>query len=125
MDAVDVVRAYWEAANERRWDDFAALLAEDVLYEVPQSRERVRGRAAYLRFNQDGFPGLWRLEIVEVVGTGRRAASWIDFTNADGTNQPGLCFFELDDAGRIARITDFWPDPYEPPSERAHLVERF
>ncbi|MGA7911545.1 MAG: hypothetical protein WCC30_08375 [Candidatus Dormiibacterota bacterium] len=33
--------------------------------------------------------------------------------NADGTTQPGLYFFEMDDEGKIARITDFWPDPYD------------
>ena len=125
MDAVDVVRAYWEAANDRRWDDFAALLAEDVVYEIPQTRERVLGRDAYVRFNVEGFPGPWRLEIVEIAGGGRRAASWIDFTNSDGTNQPGICFFELDEAGLVARITDFWPEPYEPPAQRADLVKRY
>ena len=36
--------------------------------------------------------------------------SWIQFTNADGTVQPGLCFFDLQDDGTIVRITDFWPD---------------
>ena len=25
----------------------------------------------------------------------------------------------------ITRITDFWPEPYEPPSGREHLVERW
>jgi len=26
---------------------------------------------------------------------------------------------------RVTRITDFWPDPYELPASRAHLVERY
>lgn len=116
---------YWEAANNRDWDAFADLLAEDVVYEGPQTRERVRGRSNYVRFNVEGFPGDWRLVIIEIVGEGRRASSWIEFTNADGNNQPGLCYFELRDDGKIARITDFWPDPYELPAGRAHLVERY
>jgi hypothetical protein len=33
--------------------------------------------------------------------------------------------FELDQDGLIASISDFWPEPYEPPAERAHLAERF
>lgn len=37
----------------------------------------------------------------------------------------GLCFFELDEDGLISRITDFWPEPYELPASRAHLVERY
>ena len=27
--------------------------------------------------------------------------------------------------GLIARVADFWPEPYEPPPGRDHLVERF
>jgi hypothetical protein len=122
--ASEVVAAYWAAANDRDWEAFVATLADDVAYEVPQTREQVRGSAEYVRFNTEGFPGDWHLRVVRIVGEDRHAASWIDFTNAEGTTQPGVCFFELNDAGRIARITDFWPDPYDPPAQRAHLVER-
>jgi hypothetical protein len=121
----DIVNAYWTAANARDWDAFARLLADDVVYEGPQTRERVRGVSDYVRFNVEGFPGPWHLEIVRVVGEGQNAASWIEFTNDEGTVQPGLCFFELNGEGRIRRITDFWPDPYELPEGRAHLVERY
>ena len=54
---VDLVSAYWAAAEQRDWDAFGALVAENVVYEAPQTRERVRGRSAYLRFNREGFPG--------------------------------------------------------------------
>lgn len=37
----------------------------------------------------------------------------------------GLCFFDFADDGTIAAITDFWPEPYELPAGRAHLVERY
>lgn len=123
-DARVVVAAYWAAAEARDWQAFGDLVAEDVVYQAPQSRERVRGRAAYLRFNAEGFPGDWHLEVQQIVGAGRHAASWIRFTDA-GSSQPGLCFFDLDDDGRIARISDFWPEPYEPPAGRGHLAERF
>jgi hypothetical protein len=123
--ASDVVNAYWIAANDRDWDAFALLLDEDVIYEGPQTRERVRGSGNYVRFNSEGFAGDWHLQVVRIVGDGQRAASWIDFTNSDGTTQPGLCFFELNDTNKIVRITDFWPDPYELPSAREHLVERY
>lgn len=119
------VAAYWAAANERDWEAFGSLLSEDVVYEVPQTRERVRGRTNYLRFNIEGFPGDWHLSVVRIVGEDKSAASWIEFTNGDGSVQPGLCFFEFDPEGKIARITDFWPEPYELPEQRAHLVERF
>jgi len=122
--AHQVVATYWAAAEARDWTRFADLVAEDVVYQAPQTRERVRGRAAYLRFNIEGFPGDWHLSVERIVGEGRHAASWIELAREGGT-QPGLCFFELDDDDRIARITDFWPDPYELPPGRAHLVERY
>jgi hypothetical protein len=124
MNAHAVVEAYWNAAEARDWEAFGALLADDVVYEGPQTRERVRGRNAYIRFNVEGFPGPWHLEVERIVGDGLHAASWIEFTGPHG-RQPGLCFFELEETGLIAKIHDFWPDPYELPSGRAHLVERY
>ena len=122
--AHDVVAAYWAAAEARDWQQFGALLADDVIYRGPQTREQVRGREAYVRFNVEGFTYDWHLSVERIVGEGLQAASWIEFSCPEGT-QPGLCFFELDDEGRIKRITDFWPDPYELPRSRAHLVERY
>jgi hypothetical protein len=122
---VDLVSAYWAAAEERDWEAFAALVGENVVYEAPQTRERVRGRSGYVRFNREGFPGEWHLQVVKIVGGDRAAASWISMTEADGTVYPGLCFFEIDERNMIARITDFWPEPSELPAGRAHLVERY
>lgn len=119
----ETVAAYWAAADARDWTAFGALLAEDAVYEIPQSRERVRGRDACVRFNAE-FPGDWRIAVERLVADGRHAATWIRFT-VDGADQVGLCFFDLDDDGLIAHISDFWPEPYEPPPGREHLVERY
>jgi hypothetical protein len=109
----EVVAAYWAAAEARDWDAFGALLADDVVYRGPQTREQVRGREAYVRFNVEGFPYDWHLAVQQIVAEGLHAASWIEFTGPEGT-QPGLCFFDLADDGGITRITDFWPDPASP-----------
>jgi len=123
-DAHDVVARYWAAAEARDWDAFGALLAEDVEYRGPQTRELVRGRDAYIRFNIEGFTYDWHVAVRRIVGEEGHAASWIEFTGNDGP-QPGLSFFDLDADGKIASITDYWPDPYELPPSRAHLVERY
>ena len=123
MNAAEIVTAYWKACRARDWTAFGELLADDVVYELPQSRERIRGRTTYVRFNAE-YPGDWDLEPVRITGDARHAASWIRFT-VDGGEQTGIGFFELDDDGRIARIADFWPTPFEPPPGRAHLVERY
>ncbi len=122
--AHEVVAAYWATAEARDWETFGALLADDVVYRGPQTREQVRGRDAYIRFNAEGFAYDWHLTVQRIVGEGQHAASWIEFTGPDGT-QPGLCFFDLADDGKIAAITDFWPDPYDLPATRTHLVERY
>jgi hypothetical protein len=123
-NAHEVVEAYWAAAEDRDWDAFAALLADDVTYRGPQAREQVRGREAYIRFNVDGFTYDWHIAVQQIIGEGPHAASWIEATVPDGT-LTGLCFFDLGDDGRIARITDFWPEPYDLPANRAHLVQRY
>jgi hypothetical protein len=124
IDTDDVVTTHWAAVQARDWEAFGALVAGEVVYELPQSRERVRGREAYVRFNSEGFPGEWTLVVERIVSGERAAVSLIRFTDESGA-QPGISFFELDQDGMIASITDFWPEPYEPPAERAHLVESF
>lgn len=119
----DVIGRYWAAAEARDWDAFGRLLADDVVYELPQTRERVLGREAYVRFNAE-FPGNWHVTVVRVHGDDAGAASWITVTT-DGREETGLTFVELDDEGRVRRVTDFWPEPYAPPPGREHLVERY
>jgi hypothetical protein len=53
------------------------------------------------------------------------AAEARDWDTFAGDHYPGLCFFDLDADGKIARITDFWPERYELPASRTHLVERY
>jgi hypothetical protein len=120
----EVIAAYWAAAEARDWDAFGALVADDVLYRCPQTREQVRGREAYIRFNAEGFAYDWHLAVQRIVGEGLHAASWLEFTVPDGT-ESGLCFFDLGPDLLITEITDFWPQSYELPASRAHLVERY
>jgi hypothetical protein len=36
----------------------------------------------------------------------------------------GIVYFEFTD-GLITKVTDFWPEAYDPPPGREHLVERW
>jgi hypothetical protein len=118
------VAAYWAAVEGRNWETLAGLVADDVFYQVPQTRERVRGREAFVRFCAEGFPGDWHIAVERAIGEGPQAASWVRWSIV-GDTQSGLSFFDVGGDGRITRITDFWPEPYEPPGNRAHLVERY
>lgn len=93
--------------NRRDWDGLRDLLAEGVLYEVSQTRER--GREPYAEFNA-AFPGEWTIEVVRLGADAEGAAGQVLFRDGDGT-MTGIAFFEF--AG--GRVTDFWPEPYEPP----------
>jgi hypothetical protein len=41
-----------------------------------------------------------------------------------GESSLAIAFFEAAD-DKITRVVDFWPEPYEPPPGREHLVERW
>ncbi|MCU7728441.1 nuclear transport factor 2 family protein [Actinoplanes sp. KI2] len=115
--------AYVESLEQRAWSRLDALLAEDVVYEMPQTRERISGRSAFLQFNME-YPGDWHLRVRHVVADGSLAALWLDVrVGADG--QDACVWVEIDEHGLINRITDYWPEPYDPPPGREHLVERW
>ncbi|MCL8024688.1 nuclear transport factor 2 family protein [Nocardioides bruguierae] len=129
--AASVVRSLWAACDARDWAGFAALLHPDVVMEVPQTRERVRGREAFTRFNAE-YPGPWTLRVTRLVtdeesGT---VATWIAFDPGEGSGQAddgvqtGIAAFTVRD-GLVTAMEDWWPEPYAPPPGRSHLVERY
>lgn len=130
------VEAYWTAAEARDWSAFGATLAEGVVYDLPQTRERILGKERYLRFNQE-YPGDWHVRVERIVADaeGRQAAARTGFTvtGSQPGAQPGeppqemdaIHFFTFDEEGLITGVTDFWPESYEPPAGREHLVERY
>lgn len=119
------VEAYWAAAGARDWEAFSATLADDVVYELPQSRERVLGKERYVRFNRE-YPGDWHVRTERIVADGEaRQAAVRTLVTVGHEEMHAIHFFTFDADGRIAGVTDFWPEPYEPPAGREHLVERY
>ena len=127
----ELVERFIATLEARDWAAWAGLLHPDVVYEIPQSRERIRGRDRYLRFNQE-YPGDWHLRTKIVIADKEHGVAWfewrlsgrLDEGSADEGSADGMAFFEFAD-GLITRVTDFWPEPYEPPAGREHLVERW
>lgn len=117
--AVAQVFAAFEA---RDWVALAAVLHEDVVYDLPQSRERIVGRERYVQFNAE-YPGDWHVVPTTVVVECGHAAVRFDWRVGDEQAE-GVVFYETA-GGLVTRITDFWPEPYEPPPGREHLVERY
>jgi ketosteroid isomerase-like protein len=112
-----------DSLERRQWDVWSALLDPDVVYEIPQTRERIRGRDRYLQFNQE-YPGEWHLVPKVIVADDHHGAVWFEWTVGDDERADAMAFFEFAD-GLITTITDFWPEPYDPPTGREHLTERY
>ena len=117
-----LVYAFAEAMEHRDWDAFTAVLSPDVVYELPQTRERIRGRERYVQFNAE-YPGDWHVEPQLVLGDDHDGCLLFRWTLHDDA-MLAVAFFEID-GDRIVKVTDFWPEPYVPPTGREHLVERF
>jgi hypothetical protein len=118
----ELAERFIASLEARDWDAWAGLLHPAVVYEIPQSRERIRGRDRYLRFNQE-YPGDWHLRPKVTIADERHGVVWFEWL-LGGRTDDAMAFFEFAD-GLITRVTDFWPEPYEPPPGRGHLVERW
>lgn len=119
----EVVARFWERMSAADWEGVAGLLADDFVAEWPQSAERIRGRAAFVAVNRH-YPGSWAIAVRRVVADGDRVATEVGMTDRTGERASvvAVSFFELRD-GRIARETDWWPEPYAAPAWRSRWVE--
>lgn len=123
MSNLQQVKRFIETLEARDWEAWASLLHPDVVYEIPQSRERIKGRDRYLQFNQE-YPGDWHLRLKVSIADEFNGVAWFGW-EVDGSDwAEGIAFFTLS-GGLITSITDFWPEPYDPPPGREHLVERW
>jgi limonene-1,2-epoxide hydrolase len=118
-----LVEQFWQTMHANDWRAVGALLHDDYLLTYPQSGERIRGRDHFVALNAT-YPaaGLWRFSAHRLIADETGAAT--DVTVTDGARTFRVVpFFEVRD-DRIWRMTEFWPDPFAPPAERAHWVER-
>jgi hypothetical protein len=120
--AKDLAVAFADRLERRDWTALAELLDPNVVYEIPQTRERIRGRVRYVAFNAE-YPGDWHIEPLVVLGDAHDGSMLFRWSLA-GQASLAIAFFEVG-GGLITKITDFWPEPYEPPPGREHIVERW
>lgn len=124
MEPKDVALAYWAAMRTNDFAKAAEWLAEDVVIDWPQSRERSRGRANFAALNT-AYPaaGRWTFTMNRIVAEGAKVVT--DMTISDGTVQARALTFHSVRDGLIARQTEYWPDDYPAPDWRAGWVERY
>ncbi|MGL6111297.1 MAG: nuclear transport factor 2 family protein [Rubrivivax sp.] len=120
--ATRVVGEFWRLMASNDFDAVATVLASDFVLEWPQSRERIRGAERFARMNQE-YPahGPWRFTVNRLFGSDDEAVSDVSVT--DGVQSArAISFFSLS-GDRIARLVEFWPEPFAARAQRAHLVE--
>lgn len=121
--AAGVVREFWRLMGTNDFHAVAAVLADGFVLEWPQSNERIRGARNFALLNGE-YPahGPWTFTIGRVIGDACEAVSDVSVT--DGVQRArAISFFTVANR-KIARIVEFWPEPYAAPYDRSHLVER-
>ncbi len=124
MSSEASVREFWRLMGTSDFSSVAAVLADDFTLEWPQSGERIRGAANFAQMNAE-YPavGPWRFEIERIVGSDDEAVSDVRVTDGETVGR-AISFFSIAE-GKITKIIEFWPDNFEAPKHRAHLIERF
>lgn len=122
MSTIDVVKRFWSLMQTNDFRSVGEVLADSFVLEWPQSHERIRGRSNFAAMNEE-YPahGHWRFTINRLVAGEGEAVSDVSVT--DGVQVARvISFFAIAD-GLIQQMVEFWPEPFEAPENRKHLVE--
>jgi len=139
-----VVERYARAVQDKDLDALAALVTDDYVDEMPQSGERIRGRAhllAYLRSYPGGVgtvdPASTRLVgsedrwvlapsfvALRIEGTGDvyTYVGTVAYSNGETWQMIQIVVLRQ---GKVAETTSWFAAPFEAPEWRAPFVERF
>jgi ketosteroid isomerase-like protein len=121
--AVEVVKKFWELMSTNDFRSVGFVLSDDFVLDWPQSNERIRGRQNFAAMNEE-YPadGRWEFLINRIIGNDFEAVSDVSIT--DGVQHArAISFFTVRD-GKIAKMVEFWPETYQAPENRKHLVEK-
>jgi hypothetical protein len=93
---------------------------EDVVIDMPQSGERIRGRDN-LKAMQDAYPGPPKITLRRIVGSGD---VWVVEARSDYSGRIYYVAMIIEfREGKIIRETRYYADPFEAPTWRAQWVE--
>ena len=137
-----IVERLARAIEAKDFDAHAELLTDDYIDEMPQSGERIRGRANALAIARN-YPGgvgdvesnrligaedKWLLtptfDVMRIEGSGDVYTYIGTARYSDGTTWQMIVIVELRD-GKVAKSTSWYAPPFEAPEWRAPFVERF
>jgi hypothetical protein len=99
----------------------AVIFAADAIVEWPQSGERIRGKRNIVALHE-AAPVRIDIEIRRTIGGGDL---WVTETTItyDGARPTHAVFIMEFRDGKVVRETDYFGEPFDPPSYRAAWVE--
>jgi hypothetical protein len=120
--ASETVHEFWRLMATNDFQSVAQVLSPGFVLEWPQSGETICGADRFARMNSE-YPahGPWSFTVNRLVASPRDVVT--DVTVTDGVQTARAISFFTVEAGLITRLLEFWPAPYDPPTNRAHLVE--
>jgi hypothetical protein len=116
------VARYWPAFDARDGDTMRELAHDDLVTEWPQSGERILGKencVTILRNYPGGGP---TRSDRRTLGSGDLWVTESLLHYPNGRSSHFVSIIELRD-GKIARLTEYFADPFEPPPWRLELVD--
>ena len=116
------LEGHWAASAAGNQDAEHEIYHDDVILEYPQSGERIRGRHN-VQAQRSGHPDRPSGFVVRrIIGEGDL---WVSecVTTYGGRPFDTVSVMEFQ-AGKVVRETQYFAEPFEPPSWRAQWVER-
>ena len=112
---------HWAASESGDYDVEHDLYLDDAVLVYPQSGERFRGRHT-IQAVRAGHPATRHFIVKRILGGGDL---WITeyVITYDGKPMSTVSIMEFR-GDKVAHETQYFADPFEPPSYRAGLVER-
>jgi ketosteroid isomerase-like protein len=122
MQAEAIVREFWRLMETNDFQSVKQVLADDLVVEWPQSKERIRGAENFARMNAE-YPahGRWRFRINQMVASPDRVVTQVSVTDGTQSAEP-ISFFTVA-GGKIVHLLEYWPEAFAPADNRRHLVE--
>jgi ketosteroid isomerase-like protein len=136
----ETIDRFYKGLNDQDWDEVDRCCHEDVVWQMPQSGERVRGKAKNREMNEN-YPGLPTVAPRRITGSEDRwitTPSWTVLkVTGSGDQYTAECVVKYPDQsvwhsvdllrfrdGKISEITAYFAPTLEPAAWRARWVER-
>lgn len=117
-----LVREFWRLMGTNDFGSVGAILSPEFVVEWPQSKERIRGAENFARMNSE-YPanGPWTFRINRLVATEAEVVTQVSVSDGVQHAEP-ISFFSIA-GGKIIRLVEYWPEPFEAAANRVHLIE--